>query len=32
MEYIEESGYKEFTVDMYYGRDNKIGFVSAKQI
>ena len=24
MEYIEKSEYKEFTVDMYYGRDNKV--------
>lgn len=24
MEYIEEPEYKEFTVDMYYGRDNKV--------
>ena len=24
MDYIEEARYKEFTVDMYYGRDNKV--------
>ena len=24
MEYIDRSAYKEYTVDMYYGRDNKV--------
>lgn len=24
MEYVDKSEYKEFTVDMYYGRDNKV--------
>lgn len=24
MEYVDRSEYKEFTVDMYYGRDNKV--------
>ncbi len=31
MEYIDRSEYKEFTVDMYYGRDNRVKYIVPRE-